>query len=87
MEYDNNNTGVLFRNLKKDPNDPEDRKPDYTGQGEINGTEYWLSAWKRTSKAGAGFQSIKFQLKNEPINGEPQKPTFIENERNEDLPF
>ena len=87
-KYDNNNTGVLFRNLKKDHNDPEDRKPDYTGQAEIDSKEYWISAWKREAKnSGTTFQSIKFQLKDEVKSTEPERPTYIENKGNEELPF
>ena len=86
-KYDNNNSGVLFRNNKKDVNDPEDKKPEYTGQAEINGVEYWISAWKRVGKnSGTPFQSIKFEPK-EQKNTEPERPTFIENKGNEGLPF
>ena len=62
--YDNNNTGVLFRNNKKNFEDPEDKKPDYTGQAEINNVEYWMSAWKRKAKdSGNVFLSFKFEPK------------------------
>ena len=80
MEYDNKNTGVLFRNAKKDLDNPEDKKPDYTGQAEVNNTEYWLSGWKRTAKgSGNTFISIKLQDKNEP-NEQKQ-------ENKEEIPF
>lgn len=40
-EYDNNNRGVLFKNDNKET----DKHPDYKGRIDINGQEYWLSAW------------------------------------------
>ena len=39
MEYDNNNTGAIFKNDRKET----DRHPDYNGSCEINGVEMWMS--------------------------------------------
>ena len=76
MEYDNNNSGVLFRNAKKE----NEKQPDYTGSVDIEGTEYWLSGWKRTAKgSGNTFISIKLQDKNE-SNEQKQ-------ENKEEIPF
>ena len=78
MEYDNKNTGVLFRNAKKDLDNPEDKKPDYTGQAEIDGTEYWLSGWKRQAKeSGNVFLSLAVQLKD----------NLKKSSKDDDLPF
>ena len=64
MEYDNNNTGALWKNFRKNADDPEDKKPDYTGQAEINNVNYWMSAWIRTAKKdGSKFFSFKFEPK------------------------
>src|SRR5262249_36036176 len=49
-DYDNRNRGALFRNDDKDPNDDKER--DYSGTLDVEGTEYWLSGWVRTSKNG-----------------------------------
>lgn len=62
-EYDNTNRGVLFKNDQKDPNDDRDR--DYGGQINIEGTEYWLSGWIKTSKAGNKFMSLSVKPKEE----------------------
>lgn len=45
-EYDNENRGVLFKNDKKET----DNHPDYKGRIDVNGQEYWLSAWIRDRK-------------------------------------
>jgi uncharacterized protein (DUF736 family) len=59
MEYDNTNTGVLFKNDKKD----SEKQPDYRGKVDVNGTEYELAAWIREAKSGKGkFMSLKIQL-------------------------
>lgn len=53
-EYDNTNSGALFRNDEKE----SDKHPDYRGSINVGGTEYWLSAWLKTSKKGAKFMSL-----------------------------
>ena len=55
MEYDNTNKGVLFKN-DKDGGNPN--WPDYKGSININGTEFWLSAWIKKSKEGKAFMSL-----------------------------
>jgi hypothetical protein len=60
MEYDNTNRGALFRN--DDKNDNQDR--DYFGPLDIEGTEYWLSGWVRTSKkSGKKYLSLSIKPK------------------------
>ncbi len=59
MNYDNTNRGVLFPNDKKG----NEKRPDFTGDLNVGGVEYKLSAWKKSSKAGNNFLSISVQLK------------------------
>ena len=62
MEYDNTNRGALFRNDDKDPSDDKDR--DYSGTLNIEGAEYWISGWVRTSqKSGRKFLSLSVKPK------------------------
>ena len=57
-EYDNSNSGVMFKNDKK----PEGSKqPDYQGNAEVNGKKVEIAGWIRTSKTGKKFLSLKFQ--------------------------
>lgn len=60
-EYDNNFTGALFANDKGD----NDRRPDLTGSAEVDGVEYRVSAWKKVSRNGKAFFSLKFEDKAE----------------------
>ena len=64
MDYDNHNRGALFRNDAKDPTDDRDR--DYNGTLDVEGTEYWISGWVRTSKNGRKFLSLSVKPKQEP---------------------
>jgi uncharacterized protein (DUF736 family) len=60
-DYDNRGCGVLFKNNEK----TEDKQPDYRGNiTDLDGTEYWLSAWLKTSKAGMKYMSLSIKPKN-----------------------
>lgn len=56
MPYDNNNSGMLARNdRKQQPN-----HPDFTGQCEINSVPMWISAWTKEGKPGTKLAGKKF---------------------------
>ena len=61
MEFDNTNRGAIYKNEKKE----EAKHPDMSGTLNVNGTEYWISGWKKTSKAGTGFISLSIRPKQE----------------------
>ena len=42
------NSGVLFKNDKKE----SANQPDYKGNITVDGQEYWLSAWIKEGKSG-----------------------------------
>ena len=64
-EYDNELTGVIGKNDRKE----KDSQPDIKGNCEIGGTQYWISGWKRDRKDGSGsFYKLQFEPK------EAQKP-------------
>ena len=58
--YDNNNSGALWRNDKQG----NEKRPDYRGEAQIDRVQYFVSAWIRESKKdGTKFMSLKFQPK------------------------
>lgn len=57
-DYDNNLSGVLFKNDKGD----NEKRPDYKGSAEIEGVQYWVSAWIRDGAKGK-FMSMKYERK------------------------
>lgn len=60
-DYDNTNSGAVFPNNNKQ----SDRSPDYKGTLDANGTEYWVSAWVKTSRNGIDYLSISLTEKEE----------------------
>jgi hypothetical protein len=74
MEYQNTNRGALFRNADKHPNDEKER--DYSGTLDVEGTEYWLSGWVRTSKkSGKKYLNLSIKPKVEkPAESEKKSP-------------
>lgn len=80
-EYDNTNSGALFRNDRKST----DRHPDYTGSLNVNGTDFWLSGWLKTKRDGAKF----FSLSIKPKIGDAQEPRDSSSKPGlyDDIPF
>jgi len=78
-DFDNTNTGALFKNDKGDnPN-----RPDYRGNLDVGGTEYWISAWLKTSKKGQKFMSLSVSAKDE--NKAPNPAN--NDDFNDEIPF
>lgn len=60
MDYDNNMTGIISKNEKKE----NDKHPDIKGQCEIDGVQYWVAGWQKTRKSDGGkFYSLRFEAK------------------------
>ena len=75
QQYDNTNTGAIFSNKKKNVNDPNDKKPNYTGKINVEGKEYYISSWIKTSKKGETFMSLSLTdpaTVQRPSGGAPQ---------------
>ncbi len=85
QQYDNNLRGVLFKNDRKE----NEKHPDYKGSCEIEGNEYWLSAWIRSGDKGK-FMSLSFTLKEEkkaPPKRPQQKNGGAFDDMDSDVPF
>lgn len=72
--YDNTNRGVLFKNDRKET----DNHPSYKGSINVDGVEYWLSAWVKEGAKGKFFSlsvSPKEQAAPAPKGKAPVKQT------------
>lgn len=70
-DYNNNNSGVLYKNDYKE----NEKQPDLTGKAEVEGKHYKLSAWtKRNDDGSYKLTSIAFTPKDEvPEPNQPKK--------------
>jgi len=59
MEYSNENKGAIWKNEKKE----SDNHPDFTGSLNVEGIEYWVSAWKKGKDANPKAPVLKFSIK------------------------
>ncbi len=88
-EFDNTNRGTLFNN-RADKKTEKDR--DYGGYLNVDGIDYWLSAWIKTSKKGDNFLSLSVKAKDaktvEPRRTESTSPEVVyDHDFNDPLPF
>jgi hypothetical protein len=58
-EHDNTNRGSIWKNAKKE----KDTHPDFTGSMNVNGEEFWVSAWKRKEGASDKAPALSFSIK------------------------
>lgn len=62
-QYDNNLTGIVSKNERKE----KDTHPDIRGKCEIDGVHYWIDGWRKERNDGTGsFYSLKFKAKDAP---------------------
>lgn len=68
MAYEN--TGLLARNDRKE----KDTHPDFSGQINIDGVEYWLSGWTKEGREGTKLAGKRyFSLSVKPKNPAPEQ--------------
>lgn len=80
-QYDNNLTGVLFKNDKGD----NEKRPDYKGSAEIEGVQYWVSAWIKEGAKGK-FMSMKYERKEQQTQSAPAQQQAVPS-YDKDVPF
>lgn len=54
--YDNTNKGILTKNDKGD----NEKRPDYRGSVNVEGKEFWLSAFINTGREGTKLEGQKY---------------------------
>lgn len=56
MAYDNTNSGMMARN----ENRKTDKHPEFSGSVNVEGTDYWLSAWVNEGRPGGKMEGKKY---------------------------
>jgi len=74
-----NNTGAIFKNDKKQGN-----QPDYRGKVNVNGKEMEIALWLKESSKGTKYFSCSFS---EPYVNDQPKQVHTQIIEKDDLPF
>lgn len=57
-EHDNTNRGAIWKNDDKQ----NDNHPDFKGSLNVDGVDFWVSAWKRKEGASAKSPALTFRV-------------------------
>jgi len=86
-DYDNTNRGSIWGNDKKET----DRHPDFTGSLNVDGVEYWVSAWKRKPDANPKAPALSFSVKRKDQQGQSYSAAIAQDDHgaafDDDIPF
>jgi len=80
---DNTNRGAIWGNKKKE----KDTHPDFTGSLNVEGVEYWVSAWKRKPDASPNAPSLSFSIKPKDQQYSQPKEQQGGDDFSQDIPF
>ena len=93
MAYDNTNSGMMARN----ENRKTDKHPEFSGSINVEGRDYWLSAWVNEGKPGGKMEGKKyFSIKLNPKEqrstpgsapSRMERPSYGSDNFDDDIPF
>jgi uncharacterized protein (DUF736 family) len=81
MAYDNRNSGVLFKNDRKQAGS---KQPDFNGTLNVGGVEHQLAGWIREARNGRKFFSLKLTPPGSGRDGRDMPPPVQDDS---DIPF
>jgi len=82
MEYDNTNRGSIWKNEKRET----DKHPHLTGSLNVEGTEYWVSAWAKDKNGNPKAPELTFSIKLKDVQSKPAEPFKVAVE-DDDMPW
>lgn len=84
-QYDDKNKGAIWKNDKRET----DRHPHFTGTANIDGVEFYVSAWKRDAGASEKAPALRFAftVKGRKDNAKPDNHARDTDDLNDDIPF
>lgn len=91
MTYDNTNSGILAANDRR----RGDTDPTHTGSVNVDGVEFWISAWVNEGRAGSKLEgkryfSLRLRPKDQqraPATAKARPAEAATEDPNDDIPF
>jgi len=81
-EYDNTNRGSIWKNNDR----TTEKHPHFKGTLNVDGAEYWVSAWKRDKDSNPKAPALTFSI-NLKDNQSYSSPANTVDDDDEDVPF
>jgi len=88
--HDDTNRGAIWKNDSKE----KETHPDFTGSLNVEGVEYWVSAWKRGPDKPKNHPALKFTIRRKddqpapaPEPAQQQAPVQQDSFDYESIPF
>jgi len=85
MQYDNKNRGAAFRKDNANP-----KAPKFAGPLNVDGKDYEVSIWEKTSKNGDAFLSLSVKepfKKGVDSHNKSKSNGYAPKDRDEEIPF
>ena len=86
MAYDNTNSGIMARS----ENRKTENHPEFTGSINVEGVDFWLSAWVNEGKPGGKMEGKKYfsiKLTRKEGGSSTGRPASDSNFVSDDIPF
>ena len=81
-EYDNTNRGAIWTNQKK----ATEKHPDFTGSLNVEGKEYWVSAW-RGDEVNPKAPKLSFSVNAKEDGPKIKTKPLFDDSMEDDIPF
>lgn len=81
-DYDNTNRGSIWKNDRKE----KETHPDFKGSINVEGKEFWLSAWKRKEGANPKSPALSFSVQPKEEQA-PAPQQGVDDTFSDDIPF
>ena len=79
--YDDTNRGAIWPNDRKET----DKHPDFRGGLNVDGVDYWVSAWKRDPQGNPKAPSLRFSIQRK--DAKPETAVPAAKDFDDDIPF
>ena len=86
MAYDNTNSGIMARS----ENRKTENHPEFTGSINVEGVDFWLSAWVNEGKPGGKMEGKKYfsiKINRKEGSSSTGRPASDSNFVSDDIPF